>query len=374
MWGRRLLIVLLLATIGAAGLWLAAAAFSDLLLTARLLVQLNQAAGDQSTPKGWRALELTEPRDGGEGALRGRLYLPAQIRGPAVLFVPGLTRQGYDHPRFIAVARALAGTGFPVLTPDIQALKELRLEESSLEETLFWLDWWRQRSPQPMKRVGLLGVSVGGTVGLKAAAERARQVSFVVSIGGYQDLERCRQRWFGGGDSTLRHGNYPVRYYGKWIWMLSVLETLEPASDREIFKHVLYGLLENGRLEGNGPQLSEQGQRWLRIATRDSVEESGGKVLFPDPDRLRRLSANTKLRRVQCPVFLVHGLQDELIPSSEALELEKRLVGAPTAILLTPLISHTHPLWRELSPLQKGWALLRLSCFLHRFVSITARG
>ena len=369
---RRPFLVLILGTAWVGALLLAAPAFWDIFLTIRLLTNLNQA-GDISTAKGLRTVELAESRSGSEETLQGRLYLPDSIRGPGILFLPGLTRQGYDHPRFTAVARALARTGFPILTPDIRVLKELRLEESSLEETIFWLDWWLHRSPQKGRRVGLLGVSVGGTLGLKAAAKRSQQVSFVVSIGGYQDLERCRQRWFGGGDSTLRHGDYPVRYYGKWIWMLTVLEALQPASNREPLRSILYALIEKGRLEAGGPELSEEGQRWLRIATHDSVGELFGTALPPNPDRLHRLSANRELSRVQCPVFLVHGLQDELIPPSETLELRDLLVRAPTSVLLTPLISHTHPLWQELNDLRKGWALLRLSCFLHGFVSITSR-
>ena len=154
--------------------------------------------------------------------------------------------------------------------------------------------------------------------------------------------------------------------------MLTFLDGLELNSDRTTLKKILNDLIEKGRLGKIDSDLSAEGRRWLQIATQDSTPYLPGTTLSSHLEQLRSLSAGPELRRVQCPVFLVHGLHDDLIPVSETLQLQRLLIRAPTSVLLTPLISHTHPLWQELSDFRKCLALLRLSCFLHEFVSITA--
>ena len=168
-WRRAFLALILIVCIGA--LFWAGPALPNSLLTLRLLVQLNRAADGKLKREGVQTLELSESQSGGERTLRGRLYLPRTTSGPGIVVLPGLTRQGYDHPRFIAVAHALAHTGFPILTPDIQALKELHLDQTGVDETIFWANWWLHHSPHRVRRLGILGMSVGGTLGLKAAAK-----------------------------------------------------------------------------------------------------------------------------------------------------------------------------------------------------------
>ena len=55
---------------------------------------------------------------------------------------------------------------------------------------------------------------------------------------------------------------------------------------------------------------------------------------------------------VDCPVFLAHGAFDDLIPADESRRLAAR-VGGRAHLLVTPFLTHTHPLERQLGRSEK---------------------
>jgi len=346
------------------------------LLTVSRTTALVRNLGDATDGK-VDATELVETeivrwREG--EALPARVYRQSATNpATALVFVPGLTPDGIDNPRFVAVARALAKSGYLVLTPDIPALRNFRLEEESIDQIGFWYRQLRRNEEFKARQVGLLGVSVGGTLSLLAVARSplSRDADFVVCIGGYQSLSRCQSRWFSMAAAQERHGKYPVQFYGRWIAMLMALDALPDANDRVRMRETLEHLLIRGKASTEMPS-SAEGARWYRYAV---LNETGDDIYALVSTKLERryraLSAEAELSMVQCPVFLVHGASDELIPPEETEELRRRLSSAEIHLLYTPLISHTHPLIDRLGPLEKLLALGRGLWFLHSLVLTT---
>ena len=346
-------------------------AADNLFFTLTLLLNLREAARQHMNAGDPVARELSVNNKGQLN--QAFVYFPQSMSQPVgVLFLPGLTEQGIRHPRFVAVAKALAKTGYVVLTPDIVSLRQFRLEQEAIEEITFWYHY--MRNELVLGQVGITGVSVSGSLGLIAAARLPihQEIVFVVSIGGYQDLLRCSRRWFSSQASKQRHGNYPVQHYGKWLIMLSTLDYLDNPSDRKSLAETLRHLLATGKPPKPPEHLTPPARRWFQAAiSKDVVDQQLVHTIQARlAKRLAFLSPREELKRIRCPVFLVHGLYDELIPSGETLELQKRLTSAPTYVLLTPLISHTHFQSNHLKTGEKWLAYLRSAAFLHTFARI----
>lgn len=121
----------------------------------------------------------------GGGQVLGMLHLPrgasARRRCPAVLFLHGFTGSRHEaHRLFVLAARSLAQTGIASLRIDFRGLgdssgdfSEMTIE-SELQDAVAALRFLRRRPEVDAKRIGLLGMSMGGLVAsLVAAQEKA---------------------------------------------------------------------------------------------------------------------------------------------------------------------------------------------------------
>ena len=154
--------------------------------------------------------------------------------------------------------------------------------------------------------------------------------------------------------------------------MLAALDLLPEESERLAIENILHQLLATGDCPAAAkPYLSEEAQRWHRLAiSKDpSVEPQLTKRIQARlADLFDTLSPDGIVSQVRCPVFLVHGSGDELIPSGETAELERRLTETEAHVLLTPLISHTHPRQNLLSGYEKWAGYWEAARFLYAFV------
>src|SRR5258706_16289876 len=72
-------------------------------------------------PRAVTTQEVTLPT--ANGPVRARLYLPGGVTHPPGMFAAhGIPPLGIDEPRLMSFARAAAGGGFAVLTPQIDAM------------------------------------------------------------------------------------------------------------------------------------------------------------------------------------------------------------------------------------------------------------
>jgi pimeloyl-ACP methyl ester carboxylesterase len=364
---KRCLLVLVAVVLGLA-IWVLPGVFS----TAEVVSNLVQAARQTVDTTG---LIETDIRLGsGQAEKTARVY-QMDTRGPktAILFIPGLTPNGILNPRFVAVARALARSGYVVITPRLSGFDSFRLEPAAIQEVGFWYGRMRERPWFRLRKAGIVGVSVGGTLALLAAARQpeCRNLDFVVCIGGYQDLWRCQRRWFSNTRGADSHGQYPVQFYGKWILMLTALDALRDHHDHDQLERALTDLVVSAKTSVSISSLGAEGGLWYSFALGDE-QMTDAALLARISQQLQasfqELSPGEELSAITCPVFLVHGAYDELIPAEETLELEKLLISTRPVTLLTPAISHTHPLLDRLSIRSQWKALAEGSFFLYRFV------
>jgi pimeloyl-ACP methyl ester carboxylesterase len=275
-------------------------------------------------------------------------YRPTQSdASTAIIVSAGISQLGCYHPRLVALSRALADKGLLVITPDIREFREFKIAASPIDQMLFW---FKQVSTleggDKIRKIGLAGISYSGTLALMAAArpEIRNQAAFVIAIGPYYDLIRCTRNWFAAGTPAEGNGYYPTRFYAKWIIMLAALDMMAEPADRQFLQQVLKNLLLQNKIPPADSSLTAEGLRWYTLATMhpgQSDEQLSAKIEEYLILRIyRQLDPHQPIRDLQCPVFLIHGAYDKLIPPGESREIHQQV--KTSYLLVSPFLTHTH--------------------------------
>ena len=308
------------------------------------------------------------------GPIDVRLYEPAPARAPAVLVVPGVHGGGVDSPRIVTLCGRLAASGYRVACAPMPELRQYRITSRSTDMIEDATAWLVDSEFATAGRATLVGVSFAGGLALVAAGRESirDRLNAVVSIGGHGSLARTLAFLTTG---VLPDGSYRQPHdYPLAVVALSVVTDLVPADQVEPLRTIVRGFLD-ASLDGRaGTPESAAMLRELEIRAETLPEPAHavaaavlgrdvatlGRTLAPymgpfgeDPALSPELSP-----RPTAPVFLLHGTDDNVIPSTEtpltAQDLEAH--GTEVRRLLTPLLTHAHLITR--APPADLWALV----------------
>jgi dienelactone hydrolase len=111
---------------------------------------------------------------------------------PAVLFANGATPDGRAHPGVRRLGLALAHSGYLVFIPDLPGIATGEMSLRTLAAAVDCATRAADSAETEGGRVGLVGVSVGGTLALLAAAapDLAARISVVACVAPFTDLEK----------------------------------------------------------------------------------------------------------------------------------------------------------------------------------------
>ena len=300
---------------------------------------------------------LTIPWRG--GILPARKYLPAGRTRRPFLLVPGVHASGVDEPRLIGFARDLAAAGHPVLTvgpPDLARYAISPATTDAIEDAAAWLA--SQRALAPDGRVGMMGISFAGGLSIVAAGRPGlhARVAEVLSLGGHGDLRRTLRYLCTGvqPDGSVR----PPHDYGVVIILLRLVDQVVPADQQDALRSAVLTFLEASRLDlidkarsaaefqraaALEATLPEPSRTLMQYVNRRDVAHLGP-ILLPHLETLpdERALSPALAPAPAAPVFLLHGLDDNVIPASESILLGREF-GArrvDVSVLATPLITH----------------------------------
>lgn len=364
------------------------------------IIRAADLPGAPATVAGWRATTVSREAvfavPTRRGGVPARFYRPGGDVRRTVLLMPGVHRDGIDEARLVGLAEDLAATGFGVLTiaaPDLQRFKITPEVTDVIEDAVIWA------SAQPRYaadgKVGMLGISFSGGLAVVAAGRESirDRVAFVLSFGGHGDLARVmhylcsgevlgdlagarRSSAVAGADHVRVH---PPHDYGVAVVLLSLADRVVPADQvaglsRGIDDFLLASSLamtdqaaalkvfEDTRVyAATLPEPS----RTLMAYVNDRAVDKLGPILLPVADGLRDhpgMSALSAERAAPplAPVLLLHGVDDNVIPSVETVLLAEHLKGkARVTGLLSGLITHAEvnraPSLTELWRLMQFW-------------------
>ena len=301
------------------------------------------------------------------GVIRSRLYRPDRHIRRVVVVVPGVHAMGIDEPRLRTFAGELAATGVAALTIELPDLMRYRLDVRVVDQMVDAVQWVRgQPAIGPVEKVGLMGISFAGGLAVVAAGrpDVRDHVAFVFSFGGHGDFPRAL-RYLCTGTEPLRPGDppevaarmQPPHDYGVAILLLDRAEDLVPETQVEPLRQGILTFLQASQLDvvdkpssaavfaaarSAAESLPEPAATLMHYVNTRNVTELGARLLpvveqgsFPDAMSPERSPAP------RAPVFLLHGIEDTVIPSVETLRLADHLEDrTDVRYLLSGLISH----------------------------------
>jgi pimeloyl-ACP methyl ester carboxylesterase len=285
----------------------------------------------------------------GDQRRAARLYLPVGIANPApVVVVHGVHHLGMEEPRLRRFARALASHGFLVMTPQVDELADYNVEEHSAVVIGDAVKDLTARTGSP--KVGLLGLSFAGGMGLIAAADPSvqRDLNCVVAIGAHDDLGRVLA-FFNTDEAAAPDGRVmkmKAHEYGALVSAYSHASAFfapeDVAQARVTLRTLLWENVKGAHLEA--AKLSPAGQaRMAELFAHDtkSLVADAERGLAAAQPELNAASPHYYISRVHVPVYLLHGAGDNVVPPTETLWLQKDLPpGVARGVLISRAIGH----------------------------------
>ncbi|HLK44103.1 MAG TPA: alpha/beta fold hydrolase [Thermoleophilia bacterium] len=273
---------------------------------------------------------------------------------PAIIFVNGATQQGRFEPHVVRLGLGLARAGFLVVVPDLPGLRQGEITLRTVHALEAVATRVRTRSDVRGGRVGMLGVSVGGSIALLAAESPAVRghVSTVAAIAPYIDLEQMTLLATTG---YYQVGHRFVRYdSGSFLTLAlarSLTGSLPPDSQtQQLLTDLLdtsessstptaeaCSLLAEGRLSGGAVAVARL------VCNRDPHRFAA--LWAALPPSLQQIAADlspiTGVSDLRFPVYLASSPHDEYFPPSQSEELAARAPDAHVTVSST--LSHVIP-------------------------------
>lgn len=345
------------------------------------IIRAADLPGAPATVANWRASAYTREDvftvPTRAGAVPARFYRPESRLRRTVVLMPGVHRDGIAEARLVGLAEDLAATGFGVLTiaaPDLQKFKITPQVTDVIEDAVKWAVAQPQYAPDG--KVGLLGISFSGGLSIVAAGRDSIRdhIAFVLSFGGHGDLARvmhylCSGQVLGdlarakrssavfGADHVEVH---PPHDYGVAVVLLSLADRVVPADQVAPLSRGIDGFLLASSLAMTDPSAAikvfdemkayaetlPEPSRTLMTYVNDRAVDKLGPILLPVADALKDHPAMPALSAERAappraPVLLLHGVDDNVIPSMETVLLAEHLKGKVQVTgLLSGLITH----------------------------------
>lgn len=266
--------------------------------------------------------------------------LPAESygEGPPLLLVHGVHPAGRSEPRLVRFARILAAEGYRVVTPQLAALAEFRLDPETADRIARAAAELARQSPDG--RVGVVGISIGGGMALMAA-EREPAIGAVLAIGPHHDARRLTAWWLGdtieGPDGSPLSGA-PPETYGVQVLAHHYAEEVFGPDAAPLARQAIAARFDHTPPPTDLPESTRTRLAELRTQPAPAWLRP---VVETHADALRAASPAGHLDGVSADVFLLHGLSDPVVPPVESAWIADELPPARLGgVLRTPLLGH----------------------------------
>jgi pimeloyl-ACP methyl ester carboxylesterase len=293
--------------------------------------------------------------------MRVRIYRP--LRSPpftTYLVAPGLHFACADDPRMDRFCRVLTAAGHQAVVPYIPDFLALVPTERAKHDFLRVFDalprWTGGQGGGQGRRPIVFSISFGSLLALALAAARGAELERLILFGGYADLRETLRFSLTGEIPGGRAG--PRDPLNQPVVLMNLLEQVEPAlsvEERADLAAACRRYVERtwGRAELKQERRFAAIAEELAPAVPAGVRElflvaTGARPGLPDVALpalarfdARALDPSPYLPRITCPVDLVHGVDDDVIPFEHAHALAAGLVNAQVRVHVTGMYGHT---------------------------------
>jgi dienelactone hydrolase len=282
-----------------------------------------------------------------------------KAKGTIVVF-HGMSPFGKNDPRIVCFCQALCQVGFRVISPDIQSIRDLKIEAQQIKLVADILNSiTRKSSLSSTGKVSVLAPSFSGAMCLAAAAdERIKdRIISICAIGAFTEVDSV-MNFLLTDDRADPYGQYIV--LKKIIPMvmeskinencLVIQQALDAAIQDNINETSLLDV-EMKAVPGSsialGQCIGDMSANEVELIRRVLEDASYREHLFskakrPLSDELEALDIVSQIDELSAKVLLLHGKQDNVIPSSQSELLYQKLKSKKKDVdlVVTPFISH----------------------------------
>jgi hypothetical protein len=299
------------------------------------------------------------------GVVPAQFYRPDGRISRSALLIPGIHSMGINEPRLTALARDLAGSGVMVMTLALPDLQHYQLTTQSTDVIEDAVGWMTSRPDLASDgRIGLIGISFAGGMSLVAAGRPSirDKLAYIVSFGGHADLPRVLH-YLATGEETKLPGvtTVPPHDYGVAVILYQFADQgIVPAEQvaplRKGIETFLYAsqltLVDMNQANATfekarayAKTLPEPARTYMNYVNDRSVKKLGPALvpyLNASGVDTPTLSADRSPAVPAAPVFLLHGSEDSVIPTTESVLLADylRRRGVEVHLLISELITH----------------------------------
>jgi acetyl esterase/lipase len=380
---KRLLLSVLL------GAFVVGATVPPLRATAEAVALIPSVMGSTVRPLEW--FTGTPHHDvvaymGEDAAQRADVWTPARADGVhrvgGVLLVFGVNQKGRAHPQVQRVAAAIARTGVAVMVPDSALLRTGKLDAREVDGVVQAFQYLARRVEVDPEKVGLFGFSAGGSLALLAASDAriADHVRYVNTFGAFADARSylaslaAHAYDLDGRVVEWQPAELAIEGYPKLV-----LEEVPNRTDRTL----LASAYEQVMLAGSRPvsdaaiasQLGWQASCIYRLMIAKNLSSAREAIdnLPPETQEvLHELSPLEHLDGLRAPVFVMHGLDDDLVPYVESRRLADALRARGLLARYAEFTIFKHVQAADLDPLSAAPQLWNLVWYLQAVLLETA--
>ena len=280
------------------------------------------------------------------------------------MLLPGLHYAGPADPRLDRLAKIFAAAGWAVFAPFIPDFIALRLLPEAIDDTIAAFTAFLEQPEVPFDATpGIFSISFGSLLALRAAADARIQsrIGALVLFGGFADPYDAL--CFSLTGELPEHPDYPSDPLNKPVSFINFIERMEDmprdpeavSTLRAAWTHYIETTW--GRAEyRKGTDAHHQRARDIAETLPEALQPPflvgcgvlpGGTRLVLDAIKemspeLDFLYPRSIFPHIQCPVHVIHGVEDDVIPYTQALALRDGLSPyTPTRMYLTGLYEHS---------------------------------
>ncbi len=297
------------------------------------------------------------------------------------MFMNGATPDGRAHPGVRRFAASLARAGYLVFIPELPGVAAGELSLPTLAAAVECAVKAADSAETRSGRLGLFGVSVGGSLALLAAAtpELSARISVVACIAPFTDLEKVTMlATTGMYPGTNGWHAYPVSPALRVGVARSLVGILDPTPDAQALERVVRSLDPASPDPLSLLRAAPCGSLGPAAAAAQALLVNGDPARFeelfaalPDTQRgvIESLSPLRSAALLSAPVEIATAPRDKYFPLAESLALQKEVRGA--RITVTSALAHATPRLtprsvRDLAKLQGFIARSLDAAALHR--------
>ncbi|OGO52127.1 MAG: hypothetical protein A2148_12515 [Chloroflexi bacterium RBG_16_68_14] len=299
-------------------------------------------------PVTWFTADPTVERvtiDYGSGRILADIYRPPDDdRHAAVIFSMGAPPLDLDDSRLVKLAEDAARAGLVMAVPFSERLDAELIEPDEVDALVGVFQYLEGQPYAKPDRIGYIGVSVGGSLALLAAADPriAERVDYTVAFGAYFDAidtlvaVGARRVSYDGLEEPWEPDDHTVE-----VMALQLIAELPDRDDRATMCKAFVDPWDRmklcdppvGREPVTGTELAaltRQGRAAYNLMTSGDPEEAQELLDQLPPstrEKLERLSPNRALDRLGGEIFIIHDRGDAFIPYVESRRMRDALAG-----------------------------------------------